>query len=270
MLKRLSVIAALSLFLLLFLGSLFIYLFGFNPPILMYHEIQKEGSDTSKLIVAPEHFKRHMKYLNDQNYSVVDLETLFTWILSGKPIPSKTLAITFDDGYLNNYTEAFPILKQYGFPATIFLTVQNIGRHKDYLTWQQVREMEQHGIQFGNHTLTHPHLTRLPYETIKTEILKAQDILGQNVRTPSSIFCYPFGEFDSRIQRAVRLSGYRGAVASSPTGLTPLDDRYGFRRIRISNSSNSLYVFSFEIGGYYGFIGHMKKKLKRLRMRLFE
>lgn len=233
----------------------------------MYHHISSGKDPKSKLVINPFHFEKQMKHLKTQHYQVVDLETLFSWILDEKPIPLKTVAITFDDGYDNSYTHAFPILKKYGFPATIFLITNSIGS-PEYLTPEQIQEMEKHGIRFGNHSFTHPILTEIPLTQAKKEIIESKKKLAVLIKHPSSIFCYPEGRYNLAIADLVKQHGYRAAVSASPDGEYPLDKRYGFKRIRISHSSNNLSVFQFEISGYYSFIGQMRKKIKILKSKV--
>ena len=260
-LKRLIVVFTFLAFIAGFLTFVYIFNFGYNAPILMYHYIQSHESETSKLVVSPFHFERHMRYLHENRYQVVALETLLQWTSQRKKIPHKTVAITMDDGYLDNYEHAYPVLKKYGFPATIFLIIDTVGR-PGYLTWHQIHEMEIGGIRFGSHTLTHPTLTEIPLDQAQHEISESKRQLAAMLKSPSPIFSYPSGRTNAQLKEAVRGSGYGGAVSGSPDGITPIHDPFGFKRVRISNTSNNLYVFWLESSGYYGFIRHIRKKIK--------
>lgn len=241
-----------------FLG--YLYFWGYHFPILMYHSISPNNSSHSKLIVNPFQFERQMNFLKKKNYRVISTEEL-PWNLFKK---NKTVILTFDDGYEDNYTYAFPILKKYKFPATIFIVTDWIGK-PGYLKWHQIKEMEKQGIRFGNHTKSHAHLLSLSEKDAKKEIEEPQHILKSKLKHPSSIFCYPFGAYSSSIQTWLKQNGYKAALATSSDGFSPLDDPYAFRRIRISNSSDNLWVFWLETSGYYSFIRQMQKKIKRVK-----
>ena len=117
-------------------------------PILMYHSINPHSDPcVARLIVSPQCFQRQMRFLKDNRYNVVTLKTLAELIKNKKKIPPRTLAITFDDGYKDNYTYAFPILKGYSLPATIFLILNEIGRpQNDRLSWGEIKTMRDSGI----------------------------------------------------------------------------------------------------------------------------
>ena len=243
---------------------------GYHPPILMYHSVAFlfEAPLQGAVRIRPSIFAKQMQYLKDHHYNVVDLDLLFQWILEGKELPPKTIALTLDDGYLDNYVNAYPILKLYGFPATVFLITRNIGRDPKFITWDQAREMEKNGIRFGNHTATHPHLSSISFEIARQEILEAKETLSKELQSPSQIFCYPFGGYTMQIQRLVSECGYEGAVATSVDGALPLADRYAFRRLKISDSAQNKFIFAFEISGYYSALQKVQKRIKIIKKKI--
>ncbi len=237
---------------------------GYHLPILMYHSVAFlfDAPFPECVRIRPSIFAKQMKYLKDHHYNVIEVDFLFQEIVEGRSLPPKTIAITLDDGYLDNYVNAYPILKFYGFPTTVFLITGSIGIDPKFMTWDQVREMEKNGIRFGNHTVTHPHLHVASLEGARKEILEAKEKLSQEVQNPSQIFCYPFGEYTIACQRLVQECGYEGAVATSVDGALPLADRYAFRRLKISDSAQNKFIFAFEISGYYSAIKKIQKKIK--------
>lgn len=245
---------------------------AYHPPILMYHSVAFlfEAPFPNAVRIRPSIFAKQMEYLKDHRYNVVDLDLLFQWIIEGKELPPKTIALTLDDGYLDNYVNAYPILKFYGFPATVFLITRCIGRDPQFITWDQAREMEKSGIRFGNHTATHPHLDLISLEDARKDIIEAKETLSKELQAPSQVFCYPFGGYTIQIQKLVQECGYEGAMATSVDGALPLADRYAFRRLKISDSAQNKFIFAFEISGYYSAVQKIQKRVKIIRKKLIE
>lgn len=275
--------------------------------VLMYHRISPKLDTWSLGPLSPQSFEKQIKYLS-RNYNILSLDRLVEYIEQGRNIPEKAVVITFDDGYKDNYRYAYPILKKYHAPATIFLTTGHIGtgiifwwdkvgyiiQHtnlgqlcldqlgcyslqsdlekshaeimikeklknlpeekkdllieellavsgvdiptnlsKEYiLSWDEVREMSNDGIQFGAHTVSHPILTNIPLEQARSEIIQSKvDIektIGQNVTT----FAYPNGNFNADIVELVKKNGFLCAVAVSPSKLiSSKDSIYALGRI---------------------------------------
>lgn len=221
-------------------------------PIIMYHKIDDNAS-VSKLSVSPENFKRQMSFLKRHNYNVVRLEDLPALIRSGK-IPYKTIVITFDDGYENNYTDAYPVLKELGLPATIFIVPALIGS-EGFLTWDQVIEMSESGIiSIGSHSMTHAYLLDLPEQKLNIEIFDSKRAIESHIRKKVLGFSYPLGHFNDYIKKRVIDAGYRIAVSTNPGRGYPKNDLFAMKRLRISRTSDSLFVFWIETSGFYTWI----------------
>ena len=221
-------------------------------PIIMYHRID-EGATLSKLSVSPESFKRQMGFLERHNYNVVRLEELPDLIKRGA-LPYKTIAITFDDGYENNYIEAYPVLKELGIAATIFISPGLIGRD-GYLSWDQIIEMSESGIiSIGSHTMTHAYLPDLAEQRLNAEIFDSKRAIESHVREKIASFSYPLGGFNEYIKDKVKKAGYRIAVATNPGRAYPKHDIFAMKRVRISGTSDNLFVFWIEASGFYTWI----------------
>lgn len=243
--------------LLLLLCSIFIagrafFSSAYVVPVIMYHHID-ENSATSRLSVSPESFGRQMEFLRSRKYNVIPLEGLISLLKEKKRLPPKTIAITFDDGNLDNYTNAYPVLKKFNLPAAIFVIV-NDANGKSTLTWDQMREMQENNITIGSHTLSHPFLPSETLVVVREQIFQSKRILEEKLRRRVTLFSYPSGGFNEKVRQLVIEAGYAGAVATNPGKKYPKHDIYALKRLRISNSSDSLFVFWIEISGLYTWI----------------
>jgi len=232
-------------------------------PILMYHSIDLSQSKEVLLTVTPEVFERQMRFLKEHNYQVITLEEVADIIKNKKKVPARAVAITFDDGYKNNYTYAFPVLKKYNFPATIFVIINEMGAPAgNSLTWDDILSMQASGlITIGSHTLTHPLLTELTSaERIKNEIEGSKKALEEKLGREVNTFCYPAGRFNGKIRQVVIDAGYKVAVVTNPGKKTSDSDIFAIKRLRISRNCDNLFVFWIETSGYYNFIRELNHK----------
>ncbi|MGO0121966.1 polysaccharide deacetylase family protein [Desulfothermobacter acidiphilus] len=218
--------------------------------ILMYHKVNPDPSAGGLgLRMPPEKFDWQMRYLRTHGYHVVSLEDAYAHLNQGKPLPPKAVVITFDDGYQDNYFYAWPILRRYGYPATIFLVAGAMGKYNffdaDYgrqprnqmLTWEQVKEMAASGqITFGAHTMTHPHLTQVGYTRQREEIFNSRAVIARELGRPVDFFSYPYGDFNQEVARLVQEAGYKGAVTCVQGVNRPGADPYTWKRVRVMGS----------------------------------
>lgn len=227
-------------------------------------------------------FENQMRYLS-KTYNPVSLERIARDLpkQNGASLPSRAIAVTFDDGYRDNYEHAYPILKKYDIPATIFLTASFVGTgeipawDKGYytdekslmLSWEQVREMSNGGISFGAHTLTHPLLTRIPRKQAEEEICLSKVIIEQHLGRPVATFAYPSGDYDSYTKKITREAGYSAAVSTLPGYNTAHDDLHALKRnvIQLQSVCHRLFPLSFraEITGVLGQIRVRYHRVKR-------
>jgi peptidoglycan/xylan/chitin deacetylase (PgdA/CDA1 family) len=211
-------------------------------PVLTFHSLDDR---TSAISFSPRVFQRGISKLYESGYQTLSLLEAVDVLRQGGPFPDQVFVITFDDGYQTVYGEAFPVLEGYGMPATVFLTVGGRGSAKrsdslpslndrSMLTWRQIREMQQSGITFGAHTLTHPDLTRMPIDQVEAEILHSKAIIEDKLSARVDCFAYPYGRYDHRsyeiAQRhfACACSDKLGLItaSSSPFALERVDTYY--------------------------------------------
>jgi peptidoglycan/xylan/chitin deacetylase (PgdA/CDA1 family) len=234
---------------------------NYVAPIIMYHYVTPGEKTKAMLEVSLKSFQRQMHFLRQQKYNILPLEKLADLIQKKAPLPPKTIAITFDDGFKEVYTQAFPVLKKYNIPAAMFIIIDAVGR-PGRLTWGQIKEMRDSGlITFGSHTFNHRDLVRkIKSDTErKRQIADSKRILEQKLERPVTMFSYPAGLFNSRVRQMVIDAGYKLAVATIPGKDYPNDDIYALKRLRIGHTSDNLFVFWFETSGIYTLFKEYKK-----------
>ncbi len=161
-------------------------------PVLYYHAVDDNIAGLEELFVSPSEFEKQMAFLKDNHYTVITFDQIHQFKEIQNPV-----IITFDDGYENNYTQAYPILKKYGFNATIFLTTGFMDKPL-FLKKHQVEEMKGL-INFQSHAVTHPHLTDLNQEKMEFELSESKKILEALTGGEVNAFAYPFGDYNSKV-----------------------------------------------------------------------
>ena len=185
----------------------------YSVPVLTYHSFDNRNE---LLSVAPENFAKQMRYLKDRGYSVISLDGLMEGVKNNKKFARNTVVITMDDGYKNNYIYAYPILKQYNFPAMIFVVTDYIGKNKSFLNWNEIKEMSKNGILFGAHTKSHLYLPSSNDENVlRNEILGSKKAIESQIGMQVDYFCYPSGGFNDTVKKVVEEAGFKGACATN-------------------------------------------------------
>lgn len=186
-------------------------------PVLMYHYIRDYNNPKDKvgtnLSVSLEKFEEQLKWLKDHNYQTVDFDDLndFDQKTLTQTSYSKLIILTFDDGYLDTYTDAFPLLKKYGFTATFYIITNKVGED-NYMNWQQILDLKNAGMNIGSHTLSHPDLSKASDNRMEKEISESKKILEEKIGVTISDFCYPSGKYDNRTIELLKKYGYKTAV----------------------------------------------------------
>ena len=200
--------------------------------------------------MTPEVFEAQLHFLKKQGYSVISAADLAKRIPPHhlSPLPPDVV-LTFDDGYDNFYTEAFPRLSRYGYTATVFVVTDWIGQ-KGYLNWAQLSELHAAKITIGSHTCSHPHLPDLEPVQMKIEIARSKEILEQKLGAPVVLFCYPFGGFSTQAVELVHAAGYKIAFTTNRSLSRNYQDLLSLRRVRMSNTVNPIRLW-VKCSGYY-------------------
>ncbi|MFH1553201.1 MAG: polysaccharide deacetylase family protein [Candidatus Omnitrophota bacterium] len=248
--------------LILALVAVSFYFFYMRPrrviPILVYHAINDDNS--SSLNVTAENFSRQMAFLQGSGYSVMPLDELVDGINKGIGFIPKTVVITFDDGYEDNYLNAFPVLAKYSMPATIFIITGYVGVREGYVNWDQVRLMIENGIDFGAHTKNDVYLpsvedTRRLWDEVDGSKKDIEMETGKKVR----YLCYPIGGFNEKVKSAVKRAGYKGACTTN-RGFDRLNrDVYELNRVKVTNSDMTKpFHFRAKLSGWYNLFRSLK------------
>lgn len=202
-------------------------------PVLYYHSVDENAAN--EVTITPEKLQEQLDYINDNNYVTITMTELYDHIENNKPIPEKSILITFDDGYMNNYTEAFPMLKELNMTATIFC----VGNSLDgsyYLSEEAIKEMSDYGIDIESHTVNHVHLDTMSYDEQLLELKNSKNILEKITGKEVLSLAYPFGDYNDNTIKAAKDAGYKMGFTTKLGLSDRTDDIYKLDRIYISSS----------------------------------
>jgi peptidoglycan/xylan/chitin deacetylase (PgdA/CDA1 family) len=208
-------------------------------PVLCYHKFSE--NDIDRMTVSKRAFEQQMKFLKDRGYRVIRLDQLLDFMEFKAQIPKKSVVITIDDGWQSTYDIAYPILKQLGYPATLFVYTDLIVGGSRTLNWDLIREMHGNGIDIQCHSKTHRDLTKIVnhesfkehFEAIRKELIDSAITIQNNIDKKPAFFAYPYGETDNLIVAVARKAGYRGAFTVERGGNPFFADAYRIRRSMI-------------------------------------
>lgn len=234
-----------------------------NPPwvpILCYHRVCPKTDPEYRfgsLSVTPERFSRQMSFLKWLGYRAISLQDLTACLAARKNLPKKCFVITFDDGYEDNYLHAFPILRKFSWPATIFLVTGHIGKTNAWdsgrtamLKPEQIEEMQRGGIIFGSHTASHIDMSKESAGKIREELAasyRAVEAIGLRKDIP---FCYPYTRYTEEAKSLVKQAGYLCAVAGDQGKLNQSEDLFDLWRVQIFPSTG-LFGFWKKLQPWY-------------------
>ena len=249
----------------------------YDIPVIMYHRVinNPENEGVHGTYIYEHIFREHMQYLKDKNYNVITFKDLdkIGWRNRFEK-DKKYIFITFDDGYKDNYDLAFPILKEFGFKATIFLMGSstynewdvNASGEKEFplMSVEMIKEMQDYGIEFGAHTFNHPKLNTLSNEEIEHQIVDVKKPLEEKIGKEIITFAYPYGILNDYAKEMAKKAGYTFALATDSGSVCLSDDLYQIRRIAIFPNTN-LFSFKRKVAGNYNFI--KIKREERLRTK---
>lgn len=250
-----------------------------NPswvPVLCYHRVcpEAEFGKFRSLCVTPQKFRSQMNLLKRLGYVSLSLQNLAAYLRGQKNIPSKSVAITFDDGYQDNFTHAWPVLQKTGMAANIFLVTDLIGKSNVWdqdpagtmhasplLTEDQIKEMRDGGVFFGSHTASHIDMTKENPAKVRAELERSKKKIEDLTRRYDTAFCYPYGRLSEETKRWAREAGYSCALAADSGPLRQGADLFEMRRVQVFPST-SLFGFWKKIQPWYPKWAEFQKRVK--------
>lgn len=190
-----------------------------NVAILGYHDVRDRGG--SPMLIAGSKFREQMQAIKDSQIPVVPLADVMAWKRGEKNIPQECIVITFDDGWEGVHTYAYPVLKELGFPFTVYLYKKYVNIGGRSMNWDQIKEMMQHGCEIGSHSVSHESLKKKPraqmsdaeyQQWVLAEMKDSREFLEQNLKVKIPSFAYPYGIFDDAIMDTGLQLGYESLV----------------------------------------------------------
>ncbi len=181
--------------------------------VLLYHRFDESRFPSTTTSSAQ--FEQHMAYLKLHGYKVLSLDQLAECVEGRRALPDRGVVITIDDGFISEFNKAVPILRKYGYPFSIFVFTHAVGR-MNYMSWEQLRQMESWGGQAGCHSYLHPRLINLIGKELHKEIVGSKAEMEKNLGHKVSYFAYPYGQYNEAVRSVARSAGYRLMLSSDP------------------------------------------------------
>ncbi len=215
----------------------------------MYHYISIPPADADayrrELSLFPDMFQQQLDFLQEQGYTTIHLQDLISYLQRGAPpLPEKPIILTFDDGYLDNYENAFPALQERGMTGTFFIITDFADMaatdpdYARYATWDKLQEMDAGGMEIGSHSRNHPDLKGQDTDFLVWQALGSSQTIEANLGKKPRVLAYPFGSYDQKVIDVFHSAGFWGAVTTQPAGVEQ-DNQHLFelKRLRISRET---------------------------------
>lgn len=202
-------------------------------PVVYFHSV--DPSEANEVIISPDKLKQELQYIKDSGYTTLTMTEVYNYLINNKPIPEKSILITFDDGYMDNYTNAFPILKELNMKATIFLISGGIDNGY-YLSTDQIKEMSNYGIDFQSHTVNHKYLDELSYQEQLKEVTESREAIKKITKKDVIAIAYPYGNYNNDTLKATEEAGYSLAFTTDRGLADRNDNKLELNRIYVSSN----------------------------------
>ena len=216
--------------------------------VFVYHRFGENNYPSTNIKISQ--FKKHLEELTKNNYNVVSTEEIVDALINNKDLPEKTVALTIDDAFFSIYKKAWPLLKEKKLPFTIFVSTGPLkSNSKNYMNWEQIKEMDSHGVTIGHHTKNHLHLVTKEKEKIISEIEEANNDFLKNLGYVPDIFAYPYGEYSSEIKQITK-NYFKAAFGQQSGGIYNGIDIFELPRYSLNEQYGDLKRFKFAANSY--------------------
>jgi peptidoglycan/xylan/chitin deacetylase (PgdA/CDA1 family) len=207
-------------------------------PILMYHYISEPPADADiyrkDLSVSPARFESHLSLLKERGYHVVTLDDLLGFLANGTPLPEKPVILTFDDGYTDNYTYAYPLLRKYDMVGHFFIISDFVNQARPgYMTWPQIEEMASGGQRIGSHSRDHPDLKGKAVDYLVWQALGGLEAIREHTGSHPRWISYPAGSYDDQVIAVYKSAHYWGGLSTEQGATHTLDRLFALKRVRV-------------------------------------
>ncbi len=231
---------------------------GFDLPVLMYHRVVNKRSEAGhhNIYVKRKNIIKHFTFLKNKGYQTITFKELS---VNPNMDITKKVILTFDDGYMDNYTLLFPLLQDFGFKAVIFLVTQ-LKRNEwgivegepvlSLMDSEHIKEMDAYGIEFGGHTQTHPDLSTLAEKEIKQQVIGCKKDIEGIINKEVISFAYPFGGFNDQVMRITAEAGYKYGISTNKGPKNFKENLMQIRRIEVS-CKTTFFSFKRKVSGHY-------------------
>lgn len=209
---------------------------------LIYHRFGEDAYPATNIRMAQ--FEAHVRELVEGGYNVVPLGAIAEALDAGRELPPRTVAISIDDAYLSVYQRAFPLLQENRLPFTLFVATDPVDRGiPGYMSWDQIRELAEAGVEIGSQAVTHPHMPDLSDLRNRRELMRSADRIEAELGARPRLFAYPYGEASNAVKRLAREAGYRAAFGQHSGAIGPTLDRFYLPRFPVNEAFGDLERF---------------------------
>ena len=220
--------------------------------VFVYHRFNDSRYPSTN--ITTEAFKDHLEMLKVEHFTVLTLGEVVARMRAGETLPERCAVISVDDGYLSFLTDGWPLLKQYGFPATLFVSTDTVGG-SDFMDWQDLLLLQKEGVEIGNHSASHAYLLDLiPSESksewrtrVAEDLARSQGLFQKHLSTSPRLFAYPYGEFSAELTGLIREAGFLAAFGQQSGVISEGQDMHALPR--------------FPVGGAYSAVSEFRSRL---------
>ena len=210
-------------------------------PVFMYHSISNKPGNN--LCVPPERFEQQLKEIVALGFEPITATEYYQAMVYNTPLPKNPILLTFDDGYVDNYTQLFPILKKYNVKGIVFPITGLVNENPNFLSTSQIKEMDESGlVEFGSHTKNHVYLAQKDLKKVNDELVESKRFLEENLGKPIRTFCYPYGDYSLAVIKELKKVGYLLSFTVEEGGATFLNQQYSLDRYYITPNTSLSFL----------------------------